>query len=249
MSQNRSGNILIAACIGVGLMGAGAMVGFGIRDMKRQDRYVTVKGLVEREVKADLAVWPLKTKVAGNDLATAQELLEANVQKIRTFLLQAGLSENEVAIRGLRVVDRSAQEYGDAPANQMRFIIEATVYVRSPNVEKVSAIAQKTSELVKAGVTIAEETGCGGGPNFIFTKLNDLKPDMLAEATQNARASASQFAKDSGSRVGTIRQANQGVFSITSRDQGDANDGGGCAASEPDKKVRVVTTVDYYLEN
>lgn len=246
-SKNGSaGALFIAAGIAV----AGALIAHGLHGMKRADRYVTVKGLVERELSADLAVWPLQVKVAGNDLASVQRDLDASVQKIVAFLKTNGVTENEVEVRGLRVADRRAMEYGEAKADQLRYIIQATVAVRSGNIELVRKVSQLTSELVKSGVALMDDNACNTGPTYLFTKLNDIKPAMLAEATQNARKSAEQFAADSGSAVGQIRQANQGVFSIAPRDQvNESGEGGGCGVpSDPFKKIRVVTTVDYYLE-
>lgn len=235
------------ACIALGIILGSALLAGGLRDIRRADRYVTVKGLVEREVMADLAVWTLKVKSAGNDLPLTQKELEDSVQKIKNFLKVNGLKDNEVELRGLRVVDRKAQEYNEARADQMRYIVEATVFVRSVNVPIVIKVSQLTSDLVKNGVALAEENACNSGPAYLFTKLNDIKPEMIAEATKNARASAEQFALDSGSSVGGIRQANQGVFSVTPRDAV-GEEGGGCGVSDAAKRIRVVTTVDYYLE-
>lgn len=246
---NRSATVVPALLIALGLVGAGAFIAHGFAEFRKSGRHVTVKGLVERDVASDLALWPLKVKVAGNDLASAQQEMEASVAKIAAFLKTNGFTDEEISTQGLRVFDRRTQEYNEMRADQLRYIVEITVSVRTGNVAQVSKVSQMTSELVKSGVTLAEDNSCFSGPTYLFTKLNDIKPEMLAEATKNARTSAEQFAIDSGSRVGQIMQANQGTFSITSRDNiNESGEGGGCGVSDPYKKVRVVTTVDYYLE-
>src|SRR5690349_18985794 len=127
MSDGQGRSVLSALILAIGLLGAAALVGRGLHEMRKADRYVTVKGLVEREEVADLAVWNIGTKVTGDDLAGAQRDLDANVQKIRTFLAGNGFPAEAIETRGIRVVDRKAQEYGEAKAGQSRYIVEATV--------------------------------------------------------------------------------------------------------------------------
>lgn len=250
MSNERHAALTLAGVfVALGLVGGSGLLSEGLRDMRKSDRFVTVKGLVEREVQADLAVWTLKLRVAGNELAPTQQELETGIATVRKFLKEKGFEDGEISLRGLRVIDRKAQEYGEARPDQMRFILESSVAIRSKNVTRVIEVSQLTNDLVRAGVTLSDENNCNPGPTYLYTQLNSIKPEMLAEATKNARKSAEQFAADSGSRVGSIRQANQGIFSITPRDQvNEGGEGGGCVPSDPNKKIRVVTTVDYYLE-
>ncbi len=240
---------ILAIALVVGLFLAGATIGGGLRQVRKSDRYVTVKGLAERDVVADLAIWTMQTSVASDDLVAGQTQLEANVQKIRRFLIANGFPETAIETHGLRVIDKRAREYGEAKAGEARYILESSVVLRSTSVAQVAKVSQMTSDLVRNGVALAEQNACNAGPAYLYTKITDIKTAMLAEATKNARRTAEQFATDSGSRLGGIMQANQGVFSITPRDQvGETGEGGGCAASDPNKKIRVVTTVNYYLE-
>lgn len=235
----------------IGLLGAGFFTKSGIEHMRRADRYVTVKGLSEREVKADLATWPIRFKVTGDELFATQKAMEDTQTKVLNFLKGQGFTDTELELRPLRVIDRQAREYGDNRATDLRYIMDATVMVRTAEVDRVAKVSQMVSDLVKSGVVLFDEGNCDVGPKYSYTQFNALKPEMLAEATKKARESAEQFAKDSGSDVGTIRQAYQGIFSISSRDYvADNSEGsGGCGDSSAMKKVRVVTTIDYFLEN
>lgn len=239
-----------ALVIALGMVLAAHFLGDAVRDMRRSDRYVTVKGLVERDVTANLALWPIKFRVSGDELLATQTQLDVAKEQVVAFLKEGGLGDEEINVGGIRVIDRQAREYGEGRPDQTRYIIEATVMARSDKVEAVSRLSRKASDLVKTGVALAEENTCQQGPAFQFTKLNEIKPEMLAEATKNARKAADQFAADSGSRVGAIRQASQGFFSISSRDRvTEGEEGGGCGQlSDIHKRVRVVTTLDYYLE-
>lgn len=245
--EHRSAFILSAGLV-LGLVGAGCMVADGLKQMRLSDRYVTVKGLVERDVKADLALWSLPLRAAGNELNETQASMEASQKTLYSMLKEYGFKEDEIQAGGLRIIDRRAQEYSTYENDkQFRYIMTSSVTLRSTEVDKMYTLTQKMQELIKSGVVLASESGCGSLPMFSFTKLNELKPDMLAEATKNARKAAEQFAADAGSQVGSIRQANQGVFSIAPRDDIGGNDGT-CIPDDVNKKVRVVTTVDYYLK-
>ncbi len=232
--QNR--NILAAALIAIGLAGAGWFAAQGMAHLRTADRYVTVKGSSEKIVDADLVVWPLSHTVGGNELGVVQAQLDANTQTIRTFLTSAGFKDDEIVVSPPRLEDRWAYSYGDnRPPERYRY--SNTVTLRSSRVAEALAALRRSGDIVSRGVML--NTDEGGGPDFDYTRLNDIKPALIAEATANARKSAEQFAKDSGARIGGIRSANQGVISIGNRDAG----------SPQIKKIRVVTTVEYFLRD
>lgn len=224
---------------------AGLFVGIGFARGRATDRYVTVKGVDERAVRADLAIWPLRLVVADDDLARAHAKIEDGVTRVRQFLVAQGIDTSDVALQDFGVTDARANQYsGPTPAGS-RFVIRQTVVVRSTNPEQVLHASQRVGELVTAGVVLSSggEYGPGGGPTFVFTKLNDVKPPMLAQATARAREAADQFARDSRASLGGIRQASQGVFEILPRDQAPGISEG----SQIAKTVRVVSTVEYFL--
>lgn len=229
-----SGLAGVGICIMIGLMVLGNCVGNSIEKMADKDRYVTVKGLAEREVLANKVVWPLPYKCVGNNLGELYETVEESRNVIVNFLKENGITDEEINISAPTVTDREAQSY--TPDNiKFRYQVEAVITVISPQVEKVIALMGSQAELMKKGVAIGQDYSYQ--TRFEFTKLNDLKPEMVEEATSNARAVAQKFADDSKSRLNGIRQANQGQFSISS----DEN-------TPQLKKVRVVTTVDYFLK-
>ncbi len=235
--------------LALGLVLGGWALGAQIKATRLSDRYVTVKGLVERKVKSDLAIWPLSYKEAGDDLSLVYAKTEADKKAILDFLNQQGIQQAEIELGLVRVVDTQANEYGGVNRAPRRYIVEQQITVRTPRVDQVADAAQKSMQLVQKGIVM--NSNPGQGLTYKFTGLNSIKPDMITEATRNARAAADRFAKDSGSKVGSIRQASQGVFSISPADQGsDAGEGEGgyMADSSLMKTVRVVTSVQYYLE-
>ena len=237
MSNNAARPVIAALLIALGLVGAGWFASQGMARLRTADRYVTVKGSAERIVDADLVVWPLAHSVGGNDLADVQRRLDANTATIRDFFTGAGFKPGEIVVSPPRLEDRWAYAYGDNRPPE-RFRYSTTVTLRTSNVANALSVLRKSGELVSRGVMLGAE-GEAGGPDFDYTQLNDIKPALIAEATANARKSAEQFAKDSGARIGGIRSANQGVVDISNRDQG----------SPQVKKVRVVTTVEYFLKD
>jgi hypothetical protein len=248
-SSQRSA-LILGIFLALGLVVGGWALGAQIKATRLSDRYVTVKGLVERQVKSDLALWPLTFKEAGNELAALYARAERNRQVVVEFLEQQGIESGEISLGLVRVVDTQAREYG-GDRSAYRYIVEQTVTVRTGRVDEVAAAAQKTVQLLQKGIVLDSGHG-GGGVSYRFTGLNAIKPDMITEATRNAREAAARFAADSGSRVGNIRTANQGVFSILAAEAVDAGGEGGYGYSGADsslmKTVRVVTTVQYYLE-
>lgn len=235
-------NLVAAILVAVGLVAAGWFVGRGF-ERGHNPRHVNVKGLAERDVKADLALWPLRFVEAGNELAEVQAAIQRDDATVTAFLARHGLDGQQVAFRNLEVTDRAAQSWGDGNYPS-RYIISRTVMVRTSAVDAVNKAAQATGELVDAGVVLDTQSG-SVTPVYLYNGLNDLKPEMIAEATANAREAAAQFARDSGAGLGGILTANQGVFQILARDKAPMLQ----EEQQIDKTVRVVATIDYALED
>lgn len=230
------GKFFAGLAVMVGLIVMGAMIPAAVGKMKAAERTVTVKGLCEREVPADKVIWPIKYKVVGNDLAQVYSEIESKNAQIRAFLTEGGISPEEFSVSVPSVSDKYAQEYGSND-RAFRFVATSITTVCTKNVDKVLKLMSAQSSLIKKG--IAPETDWDTKAQFLFEGLNELKPGMIQEATRNAREVALKFASDSQSRLGKIKSASQGTFSIEDRD-----------SNTPQiKKVRVVTGVVYYLNN
>jgi len=234
--------LLAALLVGAGIVAAGWFVGEGFRAGRADQPSVTVKGLAEREVQADLALWPIKFQATGNDLALIQEELDADLATITAFLTAAGFAAEEVQTQGLQVNDYGMGYGGDRPAE--RYAVIQSVLIRSTDVQRVAEVSRRLGELLRQGIVLQQDWQATG-PTYLFTQLNAIKPDMIAEATAAARQAAGQFADDSGATLGGIQAADQGVFQILPRDQLPA-------ATETEqifKIVRVVSTISYSLED
>jgi hypothetical protein len=231
--NDRSSPTIGLVALAVALAAAGWWVSGALLRFRTADRTVTVKGLAEREVPADLVVWPIAFTEAGNDLGVIYEQSQTHARLIGEFLKGLGLGDVEQRLSPPKIQDFAAEGGRENPPPN-RYKAEVTYTVRTEKVAEVKQAMARSGELVRAGVAFVP---WGAPPTFLYTKLNDLKPGLLAEATQAARRTAEQFAKDSESRVGSIRSANQGQISIVDRDAG----------TPEVKKVRVVTTVEYEL--
>jgi hypothetical protein len=244
--MNDAASIRKALVMAIGVALAGWFVGGGFVRARTVDRFVTVKGVAERVVEADVGLWPLRFVATDNDLGTAQSKVEAQRQAVTAFLRKNGLESADAELQGLEVTDVRANPYHSGPPGD-RFIVTMLLMVRSDQPERIRDASQKVGELVNSGVVLSSGPGGMGfgGPTFLFTKLNDMKPEMIAEATASARKAAEQFAKDSKSRIGGIRRASQGVFEILPRDQAM----GVMEGAQLHKTLRVVSTIDFYLVN
>lgn len=229
---------VVGALLALGLIGAGALVGQGVIHARAGDRTVTVRGLSERNVKADLAVLPLRFTASGDVLSEVQTRIDGDLALVRQFLTAQGYPADAVDLGRLEVADTRSREYA-AQNGGPRFILAQTVIVRTNDVARVQTTTRALNDLVRQGVVLQDFQG----PSYVFTKLNDVRPQMIAEGTAAARTGAEQFAKDSGTPLGPIRQATQGSFEILPRDGA-----GGDEAASIDKKVRVVTTITYGLK-
>lgn len=243
--------ILIAIAIVIGLALNGIFIGRALQRFKKEDRSISVKGFSEREVKANLAVWTIKTRITTNDIAAGSRQIEIDKNKITGFLIQKGIKENEIFQQDLKVVDKMAREYGDNNIGEFRYIIENSILVRSSNVDTVQAVKRMTDELLKMGVVISNVNEYMPSVQYLFNDLNNIKPEMLSEATQNARKAALEFTKESNVSLGNLKKASQGLFTIVDRDDfiaGQAEGGYGANVNDIYKKVRVVVNIEFSVE-
>lgn len=236
-----------ALIVAGGVAVAGLFAGLGFARGRAAERFVTVKGVSEREVQADLAIWPLRLIAADNDLTRAHAALQRSGDQIRAFLARQQIDTTQLTVQDFVVSDAFANQYGGPERVSTRYVIRETIVVRSDKPELVLSASQRVGELVSAGVVLSSgnEYGSGGGPTFVFNGLNALKPAMIGEATQRAREAAEQFAADSRASLGGIRRAMQGVFEILPRDQAP----GISQESQIIKTVRVVSTIEYSLRD
>jgi hypothetical protein len=236
---------LAAVVVAIGIAISGWFVGSGFVRGRTADRYVSVKGVSERDVSADMALWPLRFASTDDNLARAQQKFDESRAAVLAFLAKHAIDASRVELQNFDVTDILANPYRGNGAVTSRYIISGTLMVRVEDPSLVQKASQDLGSLVQSGVVFSSQGGYSGGPTYLFTKLNDYKPEMIAEATASAREAAEQFAKDSDSRLGSIRTANQGVFQILPRDRAP----GVMEESQINKTVRVVTTVEYALEN
>lgn len=234
--ETKRSDLWAAALIAAGLALAGLFVAFGLNGIRRGDSLVTVRGVAERDVTADLATWTIATQSNGSDLATVQRQADADALAVRAVLVANGFSPAEIQPRG-----SSVSQYFDSSAGRLNITIRQRFLARTTDIARMQRAFADQAEIIRRGVAL--DSDGGGGVAYVFTRLNDVKPAMIAEATKSAREAADQFARDSGSGVGGIARATQGLFTITGRD-GE----GGTGTDTPFQKVRVVTTVEYRLD-
>lgn len=230
-------NLISSCVIAVGLAVSGLAIRSGIVSFKSMDRSVVVKGLAEREVKADKVTWPLVYKELGSDPSEMYSVLERKNSKVVAFLKAGGIKAEEISVNPPVISDRQADNYGNEIMNY-RYKATSVITVTSSDVDKVRQLMRCQTELMRQGIALVSEDYGGNAVTYEFTGLNDIKPQMVEEATKKARETARKFAEDAESSVGGIKSAQQGQFSIEDRD----------ATSPYIKRVRVVTTIEYSLE-
>lgn len=222
--------------LALGVIIMGMLLRAGINDFKDKERVVSVKGLAEREVKADKVVWPLIYKLLGNNIPSLYNQIKSQNAKILQFLREKGISDDEISVNPPEIIDLNADRYNQNKTG-FRYNSTSAIIVTSSKVDLVRKLITEQTELLKEGVVIT-----GGdyqyNVSYEFTKLNDIKPAMIEEATKNARTTAEKFARDSDSKLGKIKYASQGQFSISDRD----------TYTPYIKKIRVVSSIQYYLK-
>ena len=222
----------------VGLVVIGFHLTFAVAKYRSFDRVVNVKGLCEREVMADKVIWPVVYKVMADDVQSIYDQTDGNNAVIMAFLEKGGIDASEITVSVPKISDKYAEEYGGS-GRKYRYIATNVITVCTDKVDTVLALMSEQSDLLKKGVVTGSGNSWENPVEFRYEGLNEIKPDMIEEATMNAREAAYKFAKDSDSRLGKIKSANQGTFTIENRDSN----------TPYIKKVRVVTSVTYYLKN
>lgn len=231
------GRFYSGLCVMAGLVVLGIMIPTAVSKYRSFDRTVNVKGLCEKEVKADKVIWPIVYKVMSDNIQSIYSQTDAGNAVIVDFLVSGGIPQDEITVSVPQISDKLANEYGDNN-RAFRYIAKNVVTVYTSDVDKVLALMANQSELLKKGV-VAAGNDWENPVEFKYEGLNEIKPEMIEEATQNAREAAEKFAKDSDSGLGKIKTANQGTFTIEDRDSN----------TPYIKRVRVVTSVTYYLDN
>lgn len=229
--------VIAAICLSIGLVLFGFIIKSAAVDVKSMDRSVQVKGLAEREVNADTVIWPLQYTDADNNLEKLVSRVEQKNSAVIAFLKLHGFDDDEISTGSQSIIDKQAREYGN-DNQKFRYLARANIIVYSNAPDKVQNALGKVSQLAKQGIAIVQDS-YETRVEYLFTGLNDIKPAMVQEATEKAREVANKFAKDSNSTLGKIKSARQGQFSISNRDSNTPHI----------KKVRVVTSVEYYLSD
>ena len=248
MKTNHFWIIALALIISFGINAL--LIGRSLQRFRMDDRSVNVKGLSEREVKADLVVWNIQTRVIYDNLMEGSSKIEEAKNKVVDFLIKNQLKNEEIITEGISVIDKQANQYGNnQQINTPRYLITQTIQVRSTNVELVQKVSRMTGELLQVGVVISNNE-YGNPIQFYFTKLNDIKPEMISEATKNAREAALKFATENDTSLDRLKKANQGLFSIVDRTASLSAGEGGYSSSTVDiyKNVRVVISAEYSIK-
>lgn len=237
--EPRNRNIYAALILGVSLMAAGFFISQTLIKAKQMERYVTVKGLSEREVDADLAIWPIQLSVTSNELTLLEDDLMKQTKIIQKFFEDLGFTESEITIGSPSIQDTRANYYGGGnTAPQYRYIAKTDFTIRTTELEKLQEAVAAIASIIGKGIILGSKN-YWQQIEYLYTGLNEIKPSMIEEATKNARQAAEKFARDSDSKVGKIKSASQGLFSIQDRDINTGHV----------KKVRVVNTIMFYLED
>ncbi|VVC77265.1 hypothetical protein AQUSIP_25920 [Aquicella siphonis] len=246
--------IICSLILAIGILGAGYSVGKAFYIVKKMNRSVTVKGLAERDVKSDLGLWEINFREVGNDLVQLDQRIQHDQELVVTFLKQQGFTDKEIDRTQLKVEDRFANVYNQnisQNANNQRYVVTAGTRVRTEKVDLVQQAGQNVDKLLQLGVPLAfDASSLSPNPSFYYTQLDSIRPALLAEATQSAFTIATQFAKDSGSKLAGVQNASQGVFQIMGRDtstmSSDWNSNQNALGSI-EKKVRLVSTIVYRI--
>lgn len=235
--------VLPAVLIAVGVGASGWFVGQGLESFRQAERFVTIKGLAEQDVKSDFAIWTLSFRRAGGEYQEVRQELANDRQAVVEFLVAQGFEPDEIEPRSMRITDLLAREFGQQDV-ALRYTGEGSVVVRSARVDLVDSVASNIDPLIEQGVPMSQDGFAGGAPRYFLRGFNDVKPLLLEEAVANAREQADKFAADAGAQLGALRRADQGIIRILDDDGSDGYTSGMTIG----KRLRVVSTFEYLLK-
>jgi len=244
MKDNQQGLFLVLSLVilSLGVSYAGSKIHDGLTDFRSYDRSVRVKGLATKDVVADTALWSIAYAETGNNLEALQEVVDNKGAVVQKFFSEHGIQSDQIQLQQVNVQDLLANAYRKLNPGQSRYIITQTYLVRTNDIDAMSSAARNIGTLIKRGVVLAQSGS--STPTYLYTKLNDIKPDMIAAATQNAKKAAEEFSNQTGQEVVDIKRASQGVFQILPRDQTYTVP----ESQQKNKTVRVVSTIEFYLD-
>jgi uncharacterized protein len=243
LQDNRAILLGAVAIFAVGLTTSGYALGDGLRRSKMAEhRTVSVRGVSERDVTADLATWSVQFSHEGTELGPVQQSVDEQARSIRAFFQRAGFRPEDITDSDVSLIRDQPKGKDGQPVGPQKLTVSRSIQLRTTDVMRARIAYARQAELLRDGVELS-----GTSISYTFTKLNALKPKMIAEANRNARMSADQFARDSGAAVGRIKTASQGYFSVGPRDGEECDNCGASGGTSPFQKVRVVTTIDYDL--
>ena len=231
--------VILAAGIGFG----GWYVGQGLEGFRQAERFITIKGLAEQDVKSDFAIWTLSFRRAGGQYQEVRQALSQDREAVVAFLQSQGFKPDEIERRPLQITDLMAREYGQQQV-ALRYTGQGSVTVRSSRVDQVAKSANSIDPLIKEGVQMSQEGPMGGAPRYLLRGFNEIKPKLLAAAVNNAKEQAQKFAADAGASLGPLRRANQGAIRILDDDGSEGYSSGQTIG----KRLRVVSTFEYLLK-
>lgn len=242
--MQQKSNFMAASILAFGIALSGYFAGNALVKSRLGFRTITVKGLAERAVKADLGFWPIRFVASGATLEEARTKLKNHEAAVKTYITAQGFAATEFQVQNVQVQDKLVESYGSQINEGARYVLTEDILVRSNDVDKISKAARGISELLAQGLIFSSDS-YNSGPTFMYTKLNDLKPQLLTDATKRAKEAAQKFATESGSKVGKIQNANQGIIEVNPAIE-IPNESGD---KQIDKNVRVVTTITYFIKD
>jgi hypothetical protein len=238
------GLTLLGICLAIGIIVSSLLVARTVEKVKIQNQRIQIKGFAEQKITSDLAVWQSRITTRSQDLVTAYNKLKQDLQKVLTYLGQKGIDRNEIEVSSVStIIQYQLTAEGVATNIIDGYVLDQNISITSPNVPEISEIANESTSLIEEGIEFASYN-----PQYYYTKLDDLKIQLLGEATKNARMRAEELAKNSGSEVGTLKYASQGVFQITPVNSTDVSDYGIYDTSTVDKSIKAVVTIEYSIK-
>lgn len=225
----------------LGLVVAGFFVRSGISSLS-QTASVSVKGYAERDIISDLAIWNGRVSVSSPTLKEGFMLIKQQTDKVVEYLIKNNFKPEEIQLS--TITQYEDIEYFPAGGNRkIGYKFTQQVSIQGADIDKIIFIADKSTELILEGIDFESQQ-----IQYLYTKLDDLKIDMLAEATNDAKARAEQIAKTGGNKIKNIKSAQQGVFQITPRYSTDIYDYGMNDTYSKEKTIKSVVTITYNLE-